>query len=86
MSSKLNSCWTTGHPNGVDVPARSMITSSSGWGYGAEHNTWEPEGNLSNCQELIQQYWESKAAIAAVRARAKGIKRVRQGLPALEAK
>ena len=54
-------------------------------GYGAEHNTWEPEGNLSNCQELIQQYWESKAAVAAVRARAKGIKRVRQGLPALEA-
>ena len=48
-------------------------------GYGAEHNTWEPEGNLTNCQELIQQYWDSMAAAAVARAHAKGIKRVRQG-------
>ena len=48
-------------------------------GYGAEHNTWEPEGNLTNCQELIQQYWDSLAAATAARAHAKGIKRVRQG-------
>ena len=25
-------------------------------GYGHEHNTWEPEGNLSNCHEKIQAY------------------------------
>jgi RNase H-like domain found in reverse transcriptase/Reverse transcriptase (RNA-dependent DNA polymerase)/Integrase zinc binding domain/Chromo (CHRromatin Organisation MOdifier) domain/Retroviral aspartyl protease len=28
-------------------------------GYPAEHNTWEPETNLSNCPEILQQYWDS---------------------------
>jgi hypothetical protein len=26
-------------------------------GYGPEHNSFEPETNLSNCQELIKEYW-----------------------------
>ena len=29
-------------------------------GYGAEHNTWEPERNLENCAELLREYWASK--------------------------
>jgi hypothetical protein len=28
-------------------------------GYPAEHNTWEPESNLTNCPEVLQQYWAS---------------------------
>jgi hypothetical protein len=27
-------------------------------GYGHEHNTWEPEGNLSNCPEKVKAYEE----------------------------
>lgn len=27
-------------------------------GYGPEHNSYEPEKNLSNCQELLKEYWE----------------------------
>lgn len=26
-------------------------------GYGPEHNTWEPESNLTNCDELLTAYW-----------------------------
>jgi hypothetical protein len=32
-------------------------------GYGAEHNTWEPERNLINCSELLAQYWSTTAAV-----------------------
>jgi hypothetical protein len=28
-------------------------------GYPAEHNTWEPESNLTHCPEVLQQYWAS---------------------------
>jgi hypothetical protein len=28
---------------------------------GAEHNTWEPERNLTHCDELLQEYWFSRA-------------------------
>ena len=27
-------------------------------GYGHENNTWEPETNLRNSQELVQEYWD----------------------------
>ena len=26
-------------------------------GYGPEHNTWEPESNLTHCEELLANYW-----------------------------
>ena len=26
-------------------------------GYGPEHNTWEPEKNLTNCKEILEEYW-----------------------------
>lgn len=27
--------------------------------YGPEHNTWEPEQNLQNCQQSLRRYWQS---------------------------
>lgn len=27
-------------------------------GYGPEHNSFEPEKNLRNCQDLVQEYWQ----------------------------
>ena len=30
--------------------------------YGPEHNTWEPESNIPNCGEILQEYWESQRA------------------------
>jgi hypothetical protein len=34
-----------------------------GWrGSSAEHNTWEPAGNLRNASALVQEYWEEKEA------------------------
>ena len=30
--------------------------------YGPEHNTWEPESNIANCGEILQEYWESQRA------------------------
>jgi hypothetical protein len=30
-------------------------------GYGAEHNTWEQESNLTNCSELLKEYWADQA-------------------------
>ena len=29
-------------------------------GYGLEHNTWEPESNLTNCPEVLQAFWGSQ--------------------------
>ena len=31
-------------------------------GYGPEHNTWEPEGNLTNCSEVLQAFWDSQGS------------------------
>jgi hypothetical protein len=30
-------------------------------GYGAEHNTWEQEGNLTNCSEILKEYWADQS-------------------------
>ena len=29
-------------------------------GDGPEHDTWEPEGNLQNCEETLAKYWSSE--------------------------
>ena len=26
-------------------------------GYGPEHNTWEPQKNLTNCKDILKEYW-----------------------------
>ncbi len=31
-------------------------------GFGVEHNSWEPEENMANCKELLQEYWASQDA------------------------
>ncbi len=33
-------------------------------GYGPEHNTWEPDANLTNCDEVLQEYWNRPHAAA----------------------
>jgi hypothetical protein len=35
--------------------------------YGPEHNTWEPEANLTNCPELLSEYWASVQATEVIR-------------------
>ena len=30
-------------------------------GYGPEHNTWKPEGNLTNGSEVLQAFWDSQS-------------------------
>ena len=29
-------------------------------GYSSQHNSWEPEENLSNCKDLIEEYMEKE--------------------------
>ena len=29
-------------------------------GYGPEHDTWEPETALQNCQTMVQAYWREQ--------------------------
>ena len=36
-------------------------------GYGPEHNTWEPQANLSNCPELLSAYWAAVKATGLIR-------------------
>jgi hypothetical protein len=38
-------------------------------GYGPEHITWEPEANVSNCPELLSDYWASVKTTAVLRQR-----------------
>ena len=33
--------------------------------YGPEHNTWEPESNLTNCSEVLQTFWDAQKAAPA---------------------
>ena len=32
-------------------------------GYGPEHNTWEPEANLTNCSEVLQTFWDAARSL-----------------------
>ena len=32
-------------------------------GYGPEHNTWEPETQLTNCPDILQEYWDRPGRI-----------------------
>jgi hypothetical protein len=42
------------------VPGKRKFLVS--WvGHGPEHNTWEPERNMTNCGEVLQEYWYSKS-------------------------
>ena len=34
-------------------------------GYGPEHNTWEPEKNLTNCSEVLQAFWDAQKELAS---------------------
>jgi len=36
-------------------------------GYGPEHNTWEPQANVSNCPELLSEYWAAVKATDLLR-------------------
>jgi hypothetical protein len=27
-------------------------------GYSEEHNTWEPEKNMTHCKEILAEYWK----------------------------
>jgi Chromo (CHRromatin Organisation MOdifier) domain len=29
-------------------------------GYGPEHNTWEPESNMTTCGDALQEYWNTR--------------------------
>ena len=31
-------------------------------GYGPEHDTWEPESNLTNRSEVLQAFWDSQGS------------------------
>ena len=37
-------------------------------GYGPEHNSWEPEYNLTRSKEAVQDYWDSISAVRTARA------------------
>jgi hypothetical protein len=28
-------------------------------GHSPEHNTWEPQGNLTNAPEVLKRYWDT---------------------------
>jgi hypothetical protein len=47
-------CWATQKVTGC---RREFLIKWSG--YGPEHNTWEPEANLTHCQELIDNYLQA---------------------------
>ncbi len=34
-------------------------------GYGPEHNSWEPEANLTNCSEVLQTFWDAQRSAPA---------------------
>ena len=42
----------------VEAGKRSKSYLVAWTGYGNEHDTWEPEGSLQNCQTQIQAYWD----------------------------
>ena len=60
-------------------------------GYAPEHNTWEPEHNLINCEGALQEYWKKQQSELpprrAKKSSSKGVQRpqtpVEAGAPAL---
>ncbi len=34
-------------------------------GYGPQHNSWEPEANLTNCSEVLQTFWDAQRSAPA---------------------
>ena len=53
-------------PVPVVVPCvLSSVTLVKWLGYGPEHNTWEPEANLTNCSEVLPTFWDAARILKA---------------------
>lgn len=50
--------WGTVDTSRNRTPKREYLIK---WeGYGVEHNSWEPSSSLSNCKEVLADYWETR--------------------------
>ena len=49
--------WILDHKGTVSGKRKFLVA----WiGYGQEHNTWEPESNLTTCGDALQEYWNTR--------------------------
>jgi len=51
-------------------------------GYGYEHCTWEPEANLTHCQELLEAFWQHQALLQQAK---EALSKGKRATPASEA-